>query len=143
MTRGLLIKPRYPTSAITAFVSYLAVPVASAAPQAATTSSTPQAAASRQAGTKTQAHANDTAPPASAATKADTVQPPHVTSSTAVAYPEGASGNAVVTLELTVLPDGTVKSARALEESSAFSQAALAAASTWRFQPALRGGVPI
>ncbi len=62
-----------------------------------------------------------------------------------VAYPAGASGDGVVVVELVIARDGTVNEARALEgEAGApFVEATLAAARTWRFEPARRGEVTV
>ena len=63
--------------------------------------------------------------------------------STPLVYPEGASGEATVVLELTLDREGTVLDARALAGDAPFRDAALAAAQSWRFTPALRGGRPV
>ena len=68
------------------------------------------------------------------------IVPPRILSSPAVAYPPGASGDAVVILTLTINADGGVRSAKATESKEPFSPAAERAALTWTFQPATRGG---
>jgi TonB family protein len=60
-----------------------------------------------------------------------------------VAYPEDASSQATVVLELTVDAQGGVRDARALSGESPFREAALAATQSWRFAPALRGDRPV
>jgi TonB family protein len=60
--------------------------------------------------------------------------------STPLAYPEGASGEATVVLDLTLDAAGSVVAVEALAGESPFREAALAAAQSWRFAPALRGG---
>jgi TonB family protein len=60
--------------------------------------------------------------------------------STPLSYPASARGEATVVLELTIDPAGAVVDARALSGEAPFRDAALAAARTWQFAPALRGG---
>ena len=62
---------------------------------------------------------------------------------TPLAYPEGATGEATVVLELTLDAQGVVTDARALSGDAPFSNAALEAVPSWRFTPTLRGGRPI
>jgi TonB family protein len=62
---------------------------------------------------------------------------------TPLAYPEGATGQATVVLELTVDPQGAVRDARAVSGEAPFRDAALSAAQSWRFTPTLRGGRPV
>jgi TonB family protein len=62
---------------------------------------------------------------------------------TPLVYPAGASGEATVVLELTLDREGTVLDARALAGDAPFRDAALSAAQTWRFTPALRGSRPV
>jgi hypothetical protein len=71
------------------------------------------------------------------------VVPPKLFSEAAVAYPEGASGDATIVLTLTIAPDGSVRDAVPVLEVEPFSSAAAAAARTWRFEPATRNGTPI
>ncbi len=61
----------------------------------------------------------------------------------AVDYPEGARGDAVVIVELTVDVDGRVVEARSVADDGVFGRAAVDAATQWRFSPATRGGVPV
>jgi TonB family protein len=63
--------------------------------------------------------------------------------STPLLYPDGASGQATVVLELTLDREGEVVEARALTGEAPFRDAALVAARSWHFTPALRGGRPI
>ena len=58
-------------------------------------------------------------------------------------YPEGAKGNAVVELELTIEKDGTVSSAVVTEGVEPFAEQARQAVLRWRFTPALRAGNPV
>jgi hypothetical protein len=63
--------------------------------------------------------------------------------STPLAYPDGASGEATVVLELTLNRNGEVVSARALAGEAPFREVAISAAESWRFTPAMRAGQPI
>jgi hypothetical protein len=74
---------------------------------------------------------------------APVVVPPKLLSSATVAYPEGASGDAVVVLTLTVGADGTVESALPAETNEPFSSRAVATALAWTFEPATRDGRPV
>jgi TonB family protein len=58
-------------------------------------------------------------------------------------YPAGASGEADVTLELTVDAAGAVEAARVMEGAAAFGAAAVAASRGFRFAPATRGDRPL
>jgi len=62
-------------------------------------------------------------------------------------YPEGATGDARLLCELLVGVDGSVQEARVVADASshgaAFEAAALAAVRGYRFEPALRAGVPV
>src|SRR4051794_37909394 len=69
--------------------------------------------------------------------------PPVAQVSTDVPYPEGASGDADVLLELVVEADGAVSSVGVIEGEEPFAGRARAAASTWRFTPARRGATPV
>lgn len=60
--------------------------------------------------------------------------------STAVTYPEKASGDASVILELTVEADGTVSSVGRVEGPEPFAEAARRAALSWKFDAADRDG---
>jgi TonB family protein len=62
-----------------------------------------------------------------------------------VAYPQGAHGEAVVRLVLTVGRDGSVQTVQAVEGEEPFRSAAETAARTWKFEPARRGAeaVPV
>jgi TonB family protein len=74
------------------------------------------------------------------APSATRIVPPRLESSSRVAYPSNAHGNAVVMLVLAINADGTVRNARALAGNEPFASAALDAVRTWRFEPALRNG---
>ena len=69
--------------------------------------------------------------------------PPSLTSTPDVVYPEGARGEALVVLMLTVGREGAVEAARAIEGEEPFASAATAAALTWKFEPARRQGQPV
>ena len=62
---------------------------------------------------------------------------------TPLAYPDDASGDATVVVELTVDTEGSVVEARALSGEAPFRDAALAAVRGWRFAPARREGRPV
>ena len=79
------------------------------------------------------AHAQD-APP---------LTPPIAQSSTDVAYPDGAAGDAVIDLELVVEADGTVSSAVVLDGVEPFAGEARRTALTWTFTPARSGDRPV
>ena len=69
--------------------------------------------------------------------------PPTLVSTPDVAYPEGAHGDALVVLMLTVGREGAVEAARAIEGEEPFASAATAAALTWTFEAARRQGQPV
>jgi len=69
--------------------------------------------------------------------------PPVAQTSTDVAYPPGAQGDAEVELELVIEKDGSVSSATALSGGEPFAEQARAAALGWHFLPARRGDVPV
>lgn len=69
--------------------------------------------------------------------------PPLVESNTEVPYPEGATGDAGVVLELVVERDGSVSGALVVEGVEPFAERARTTALTWRFQPARRGDTPV
>jgi TonB family protein len=73
----------------------------------------------------------------------DSVTPPHPISKLHVDYPERASGEHDVLLELLVAADGSVEEARVVEGQTPFSDAALAAAKGFRFTPARSGDRPV
>lgn len=81
--------------------------------------------------------------PEAAPSERGAVQPPKLLEEPNVVYPEGATGEARVVLTLVVAPDGSVRSATAETELAPFSEAAVAAALGFRFQPALRDGVAV
>jgi TonB family protein len=77
-------------------------------------------------------------------TRADgSITPPRPLSSFHVEYPDRASGEQDVLLELTVDADGSVEKARVVEGQTPFSDAALAAAKGFRFTPAREGDRPV
>ena len=75
--------------------------------------------------------------------RAPVLAPPEVQSSTDVEYPEGATGDAVVLLEVTIEKDGTVSSAAVTDGTEPFAEQARKAVLGWRLKPALRDGVPV
>jgi TonB family protein len=77
------------------------------------------------------------------APKPAAVVPPKALETPAPAYPEGASGDATVVLELTVARDGSVRDAKVVSGEEPFASVALAAVQGFRFEPARRGGEPI
>lgn len=88
-----------------------------------------------------------TAPPAAPAPAVpdpvSPVTPPRVLSDTSVSYPEGATGDASVELELLIDRQGAVQGARARSGEPPFAGAAERAALSWRFEPAQRGIEPV
>lgn len=74
---------------------------------------------------------------------AQQVELPEPAGETAVSYPEGASGDAEVVLELTIDETGAVTTAKAVRGAAPFAEAAEAAALSWTFRPATRAGVPV
>ncbi len=71
------------------------------------------------------------------------VVPPRLRSDARVPYPEGARGDATVVLVLVVTTDGTVKDATSDGAGPPFSDAAIAAARAWTYEPATRAGRPV
>ena len=69
--------------------------------------------------------------------------PPKQLSAPEVLYPEGASGSAVVVLELTVEVDGSVGAVTVEAGDEPFGSAARDNAKLWRFEPATRDGAPM
>jgi len=82
-------------------------------------------------------------PTPSAAHSVEPTIAPRPMSDLAVAYPEGATGDANVVLTLTVERDGSVSAATPNQSNEPFSSRAVSAALTWHFLPATRGGVPV
>jgi len=78
--------------------------------------------------------------PAATLPSAPELVPPHLVEGGEVAYPDGASGDARVTLTLVVNRDGTVRSAEATQGDEPFASAAALAARGFRFEPATRAG---
>jgi TonB family protein len=70
------------------------------------------------------------------------VTAPNLRSSPDVAYPEGAQGDAIVMLELTVAVDGSSQDVTVVSGAEPFASAARTAATAWQFDPATRGGTP-
>ena len=62
---------------------------------------------------------------------------------TPLAYPDDATGQATVVLELSLDAQGVVTNARALSGEAPFRAAALSAVPSWRFTPTLRDGRPV
>ncbi|HET9960090.1 MAG TPA: TonB-dependent receptor plug domain-containing protein [Polyangiaceae bacterium] len=58
-------------------------------------------------------------------------------------YPDGASGDADVILELLIAEDGSVASSSVKSGDAPFAEAARLASESFRFTPALRGGIPV
>ncbi|MGK3969566.1 TonB-dependent receptor [Sorangium sp. So ce118] len=83
------------------------------------------------------------AEPSRDAPPAEGLVPPSPLTPLAAGYPDGAHGDATVRLVLTVNADGTVRSAVAEEGPEPFASAAVAAATSFRFAPATRGGAPV
>src|SRR5690242_3252690 len=71
------------------------------------------------------------------------VSAPVVRSDTDVPYPAGGKGDAAVSLELVVAPDGTVSEATVLEGPEPFATQARTAVLGWQFTPARRGTEPV
>ncbi len=71
------------------------------------------------------------------------ITPPKALDAGNVPYPDGATGEAEVTVELVIDPTGAVKTARIVEGNEPFGGAVLAAAPTFTFEPARRDDVPI
>jgi TonB family protein len=71
------------------------------------------------------------------------VIPPKQLETPAAQYPEGAQGNAVVTLELVIAEDGSVANAVVRDGASPFLEAAVQAVKRWRFEPATRNGIAV
>jgi TonB family protein len=74
---------------------------------------------------------------------ADSITPPHPISTLHADYPDHASGEHDVLLELLIAADGTVEQARIVEGQTPFTDAALAAAKSFRFTPARQGDRPV
>jgi hypothetical protein len=74
---------------------------------------------------------------------ASVVTPPVAQTSTDVPYPAGATGEAVVDLELVVESDGSVSSATVIDGVEPFADEARRAALAWTFAPARRGGAAV
>ncbi|HEU5073488.1 MAG TPA: TonB family protein, partial [Polyangiaceae bacterium] len=68
------------------------------------------------------------------------ITPPEPTSDTNVAYPEGATGDQTVVLELVVDARGAVTQVSVIQGEAPFSDVAVDAVRTWRFTPARRNG---
>src|SRR5450631_578788 len=81
--------------------------------------------------------------PSAGAQETSGLTPPVPQSSTEVAYPEGATGDAVVELELVVEADGTVSTVVVVDGADPFADQARRAALTWTFTPARRAETPV
>lgn len=77
-----------------------------------------------------------------AASRAQAV-PPKLREEVIPAYPDGATGDASVVLDVVVQPDGSVGSVGVVEGAEPFASRAVEAARTARFEPARRDGRPI
>jgi TonB family protein len=71
------------------------------------------------------------------------VMPPRQRGTSAVDYPAGASGDGAVVLIVTVDSDGSVADVKPASGEEPFVTAAVAAAHTWKFDPATRDGAPV
>src|SRR5207244_5479633 len=71
------------------------------------------------------------------------LEPPKLLGEATAPYPQGATGDTVVTLRLTVEADGSVSEAIADEGGEPFASAAVAAAKAWHFDAATRDGMPV
>ena len=71
------------------------------------------------------------------------VMPPRQRAAAAAQYPEGATGDAVVVVIVTVGLDGNVDDVKVATGDEPFATAAVAAAKTWTFDPATRDGKPV
>jgi outer membrane receptor protein involved in Fe transport len=71
------------------------------------------------------------------------ILPPRITGEPSVAYPAGASGDAVVVLELVVDVRGRVSEASLIRGEEPFASAAASGARAWLFEAATRGGAPV
>lgn len=86
---------------------------------------------------------NPSVPSAPSAPDPNAIVPPRLLSSPEMTYPDGAHGDAVVTLGVTVSKDGSVRDVRILQGEEPFASLAREAARAYRFEPARRGDVPI
>jgi TonB family protein len=83
-------------------------------------------------------------PPAtSAPERKPIVVAPRLVEQAPVPYPQGAEGDAIVIVVLTVNADGTVRSARAQEGDPPFANVAVESVKQWSFEPATRDGVAV
>ncbi len=71
------------------------------------------------------------------------VMPPRQRAAPQASYPDGATGDAVVVLVVTVASDGTVDDVKPTSGEEPFVTAAITAARTWTFDAATRDGKPI
>ncbi|MBL8608156.1 MAG: energy transducer TonB [Myxococcales bacterium] len=78
-------------------------------------------------------------PPPRPAPPAPPLVPPRAVETPRVPYPDGATGEAAVLLELTVAPDGSVKDVKVVDGKEPFASASVLGASRWKFEPARRG----
>jgi TonB family protein len=82
-------------------------------------------------------------PQASASSSDSNVVTPPRVASAPVLYPQGATGSAIVLLELVVDRNGAVASVDVIDGTEPFASAAREASAAWRFEPALRGAEPV
>ena len=71
------------------------------------------------------------------------VMPPRQRAAPAADYPEGASGDGVVVVTVTVGIDGAVDDVKVASGDEPFASAAVSAAKGWTFDPATRDGKPV
>jgi TonB family protein len=89
------------------------------------------------------AWAGDDVDPDAGAPVANAITPPKALDAGNVPYPDGATGEAEVVVELVIDTAGAVRTARIVEGAEPFGGAVLAAADKFTFEPARRGDVPI
>src|SRR5262245_31629559 len=71
------------------------------------------------------------------------LEPPHAINAGTVEYPEGATGEATVLMEVTIDVTGSVRECKLIDGADPFAAAAFAACPKWTFKPATRGGVAV
>jgi TonB family protein len=81
--------------------------------------------------------------PAQSAPDAAALVPPRVRSDQPAVYPETATGEATVLIEVVVEQDGTTGDVQVLEGAEPFTSAAVNAVRGYRFEPAMRAGKPV
>ena len=81
--------------------------------------------------------------PVAPAPPSDEIKRPQPRETPAPVYPEGAHGDHVVVIELTVAVDGSVQDPKVVSGESPFAERALEATRRWTFEPAKRQGVSV